>query len=71
MPVKHDASPHRRDGVIKTKQTYVLENADMLGLECVRNGQITAAQHDLIKTLSLVVRTERDYMDICDSWVCH
>ena len=55
------------DGIIKTNKTYVLEDADALGLECVRKGQITTAQHDLIKTLSLVVRTEHDYMDICDS----
>ena len=56
-----------RDGIIKTNKTYVLENADALGLECVKNGQITTADHDLITTLSLVVRTEHDYMDICDS----
>ena len=48
------------DGIIKT---YVLENADTLGLEYVNNGQITIADYDLIKCLSMVVRTEHDYMD--------
>ena len=46
---------------------YVLEDADTLSLESVRKGQIATALHGLIKTLSLVVRTECDYMDICDS----
>ena len=55
------------DGIIKTNKTYVLESADTIGLEYVRNGQITTADHDLIKCLSMVIRTEHDYMDICDS----
>ena len=55
------------DGIIKTNKTCVLEDANTLGLEYVRKGQITTVQHDLIKTLSLAVRTEHDYMDICDS----
>ena len=55
------------DGIIKTNKTYVLENADALGLEYVRNGQITTADYDLIKCLSMVIRTEHDYMDLCNS----
>ena len=55
------------DAIIKTNKTCVLEDADAFGLESVRKGQITTAHHDLIKTLSMVVRTECDYMDICDS----
>ena len=55
------------DGIINIKKTYVLEDADALGLESVRKGQITTPQLDLIKTLSLAVRTECDYMDVCDS----
>ena len=55
------------DGIIKTNKTYVFKSADTLGLESVNNGQITTADHDLIKTLSMVVRTEHDYMDLCDS----
>ena len=55
------------DGIVKTNKTCVLEDADALSLESVRKGQITTAHHDLIKTLSMVVRTEHDYMDICDS----
>ena len=55
------------EGIIKTSKTYFLEDADILGLESVKTGKITAVQHDLIKTLSLAVRTEHDYMEICDS----
>ena len=55
------------DGIIKMNKTYVLEDADALGLESVRTGKITTAHHDLIKTLLVVVRTECDYMAICDS----
>ena len=44
-----------------------MEDADALGLESVRKCQITTVQHDLIKTLSVVIRTERTYTNICDS----
>ena len=54
------------DGVIKTNRTYVLESADTIGLEYVRKGQITTADYDLIKCLSMVIRTEHDYVEICD-----
>ena len=55
------------DGIIHTNKTYVLEDADALDLESVRKGKITTVQHDLIKTLSMVIRTECDYTHICDS----
>ena len=55
------------DGIIQTNKTYVLEDADALGLESVRKGKITTVQHDLIKSLSIVIRTECDYTHICDS----
>ena len=55
------------DGIIETNKTYVLESTDTLGLESVRKGQITTTDYDLIKCLSMVIRTEHDYMDICDS----
>ena len=55
------------DGVIKTNKTHVLEDADTAGLEYVRRGQITAAEYDMIHCLSMVIRTEHDYMNICDS----
>ena len=55
------------DGIVQTNKTYVLEDADTLGLESVRKGQITTVQHDLIKTLSVVIRTEHAYTNICDS----
>ena len=55
------------DGIIQTNKTYVLEDADALGLESVRKGQITTVQHDLIKTLSVVIRTEHAYTNICKS----
>ena len=35
--------------------------------EYVRKGQITTADYDLIKHLSMVIWTEHDYMNICDS----
>ena len=55
------------DGVIKTNKTIVLGNPDTLGHEFVRTGQITAADFDLIQCLSMVIRTEHDYANICDS----
>ena len=55
------------DGVIRTNKTVVLENPDTIGLEYVRTGQITAADYEMIHHLSMVVRTEHDYMNICDS----
>ena len=62
------------DGIIHTNKTYVLEDADALGLESVRKGQITTVQHDLIKTLSIVVRTEcalHTYLWLlgCTAWI--
>ena len=44
-----------------------MESADIIGLEYVRTGQITTADYDLIKRLLMVIRTECDYMDLCDS----
>ena len=55
------------NGIIKTNKTYILENADALGLEYVNNGQINTDDYDLIKHLSMVIGTEHDYMDLCDS----
>ena len=55
------------DGVIKTNKTSVLEDAEALGLESIRTGKITTVHHNLIKTLSSVIRREGDYITICDS----
>ena len=52
------------DGIIKTNKTYVLESADTISLEYVRNGQITTADYDLIKSLSMVVRIECDSLGV-------
>ena len=55
------------DGIIKTNKTYVLEDAEELGLESIRTGKITTVHHKLIKTLSSIIRREGDYITICDS----
>ena len=65
--VKYNASFNRRRWYYKINKTYVLDKADALGHEYVNNGQITTADHNLIKGLSMAVRTEHDYMDLCDS----
>ena len=55
------------DGVIQTNKIVALENPDTIGVEYVRTGQITTADYDLICHLSMVIRMECDYMNICDS----
>ena len=45
----------------------VLENSDMIGLDYVRTGQVTTAEHEIICLLAMVIRSECDYMSICDS----
>ena len=55
------------DGVIWLNKTCVLDNADMIGLEFIRTGQITSAEYEVICRLSMVIRSEADYMSICDS----
>ena len=59
------------DGIIKTNKTYVLESADTIGLEYVRNGQITTADHDLIKCLSMVIRQSMTTWIFVTPWECH
>ena len=39
----------------------------MICLEYIRTGQITAAEYEVIHCLSMVIRSECDYMSICDS----
>ena len=55
------------DGIINRNKTYVLEDAQALGHECIRTGKITTVHHQLIKTLSSIIRTKGDYVTICDS----
>ena len=55
------------DGVIKTNKTIVLESPDDLGLEFIKTGQITPADFEMIHHLAMVIRTEYDYTNICDS----
>ena len=55
------------DGVIQLNKTVVLESPDTIGLEYVRTGQITAADYEMINHLSMVIRMEHNYMNICDS----
>ena len=55
------------DGVIRLNKTGVLDNADTIGLEFIRTGQISSPEYEVIHCLSMVIRSEADYMSICDS----
>ena len=55
------------DGIINTNKTHVLEDVEALSRESIRTGKITAVQYNLIKTLSSIIRTQGDYIVICDS----
>ena len=55
------------DGIIQMNKTVVLEISDTIGLEYVKMGQIIAVEHEIIHILAMVIRTECDYMTVCDS----
>ena len=63
----HNTALTGGDGIINTNKTHVLDDVETLGHESINTSKITAVQHNLIKTLSSVIRTEGDYVAICDS----
>ena len=55
------------DGKTTTQKTHVLDSDETLAHEKIKTGKITAVQHDLIQTLSAMIRSQGDYETICDS----
>ena len=55
------------DGIVRRSMPMALETSEILGSGYIRLGKVTAIEYTVIHRLAMVIRTEQDYMTICDS----